>query len=138
MDGWCKGCTYHEFPYEAQVPIMIDGKYQIKSFYSNEDVHEIVKLIIKETEELNKQQGGGLDIATSVSKQLPFFSCMNALFDPNSKKDIEKYIYCKDLGISPYKGSYGEQPKKWVDKMFLIKNALARKEAQVMKEAKNG
>ena len=117
---------------------MIDGKYQIKSFYSNDDVHEIVKLIIKETEELNKQQGGGLDIATSVSKQLPFFSCMNALLDPNSKKDIEKYIYCKDLGISPYKGSYGEQPKKWVDKMFLIKNALARKEAQVMKEAKNG
>ena len=59
---------------------------------------------------------------------MPFFTCKNHLLDKNIQKDIARYIYCKDLGISPYKGSYGEQPANWVDSFFVIKNAFAKKE----------
>ena len=44
------------------------------------------------------------------------------------QKDIERYIYSEQFGISPYPGSYGEQPAKWVDRAFIIKNALAKKQ----------
>ena len=44
------------------------------------------------------------------------------------QKDIERYIYCQQFGISPYQGSYGEQPAKWVERAFIIKNVLAKKE----------
>jgi len=44
------------------------------------------------------------------------------------QKDIERYIYSEQFGISPYPGSYGEQPAKWVDRAFIIKGALAKKQ----------
>ena len=56
--------------------------------------------------------------------QLPFFSCKNMVLDSEAQKDIAQYIYCSDFGISPYKGSYGEQPKKWVEKSFIIKKLM--------------
>tara|TARA_R100000808_G_C2130781_1_gene140035 strand:+ start:912 stop:1133 length:222 start_codon:yes stop_codon:yes gene_type:complete len=73
---------------------------------------------------------------------LPFFSCINIVYDRFAQKNIEKYIYCKEFGVSPYPGSFGEQPKKMVDIMFLIKNAFAKKEKAMIdrknKEVKNG
>ena len=56
--------------------------------------------------------------------QLPFFACRDIVLDANAQKDISKYIYCSDFGISPYRGSYGDQPKKWIDKSFLIKKLI--------------
>ena len=44
------------------------------------------------------------------------------------QKDIERYIYSEQFGISPYPGSYGEHPAKWVDRAFIIKGALAKKQ----------
>ena len=44
------------------------------------------------------------------------------------QKNIERYVYCEQFGISPYPGSYGEQPAKWVDRAFTIKSTLAKKE----------
>ena len=43
------------------------------------------------------------------------------------QKNIERYVYCEQFGISPYPGSYGQQPAKWVDRAFIIKNTLAKK-----------
>ena len=52
------------------------------------------------------------------------------------------YVYCKDLGINPYKGSFNDQPALWIDKYFIMKNAFAKLErAQINKvkqERKNG
>ena len=59
---------------------------------------------------------------------MPFFACRNVLYSKEHQKDIERYIYSKQFGISPYSGSYGEQPAKWVDKAFIIKNVFAKKE----------
>ena len=72
MDSWCKGCSFHEFPYKAQVPVLINGKRERRTFTCEEDVHDIIKLLIKETEDFNNE-GKGFDVALSVSKQLPFF-----------------------------------------------------------------
>ena len=143
MDDWCKGdnCEFHEFPYKAQVPVLVDGKRGKRTFTCKEDVHDIIKLLIKETEDFNSK-GKSFDVALSVSKQLPFFSCMNVVYDRDIQKDIEKYVYCKEFGISPYPGSFGEQPKRWVDRMFMIKRALSKKEQAMIdkknREVKNG
>ena len=73
---------------------------------------------------------------------MPFFTCRNIILDKDTYKDIQRYIYCKDLGISAYKGCYGEQPALWVDKYFVMKTAFGKLEknqiAQVKRENKNG
>ena len=137
MDSWCKGCSFHEFPYEAEIPLLIDVKRERRTFTCEEDVHDIIKLLIKETEDFNNE-GKSFDVALSVSKQLPFFSCMNILYNQEAQKDIEKYIYCKEFGISPYPGSFGEQPKRWIDTAFRIKKALAKREQSMINKQNKG
>ena len=56
--------------------------------------------------------------------QLPFFACRNIVLDEKYQKDIARYVYCNDFGTPPYKGDYGNQPKKWIDKSFLIKKIM--------------
>ena len=136
MDGWCRGCQFHKFPYNARIPILIDGKRENRTFTCKEDVHDVIKLLIKETEEFNNE-GKSFDVALSVSKQLSFFSCVNILYDQEHQKDIEKYIYCKEFGVSPYPGSFTEQPKRWVDRMFIIKKALAQREKSMIDKGSN-
>ena len=41
-------------------------------------------------------------------------------------------MYCQQFGISPYPGNYGSQPHRWVHRSFLIKNAIAKKEKEVI------
>jgi len=74
----------------------------------------------------------------SVSKQLPFFSCMNILYDKDAQKYVEKYIYCKEFNVAPYDGDFGSQPKKWVDRAFIIKRALAKREESMINKQKEG
>jgi len=77
------------------------------------------------------------DITSTVNAQLPFFACRNILIDKKTQKDIERYIYCKEFGIQPFKGSYGQQPAKWVDRAFIIKNAFAKMEKEAITNARN-
>ena len=115
---------------------MIDGKREKRTFKCKEDVLEVIDLIIAETKQVNEEQGKDFDIAQSVVSQMPFFACMNIFFDNKIQKDIQRYIYCEKFGIPPYKGSYGEQPARWVDRFFLIKNALAKREASQIEKSK--
>ncbi|MBT6757401.1 MAG: hypothetical protein HOA84_03620 [Candidatus Jacksonbacteria bacterium] len=50
------------------------------------------------------------------------------MLDQDAQKDISRYIYSKDFGISPYGGSYGQQPQRWIEKTFLLKNLMQRQE----------
>jgi hypothetical protein len=122
---------YHTYPYKAQIPILIDGKYQTRMFTSNEDVEVIMELLVDEVKE-NNAKGSSFNIAESVVKQLPFFACPNVLLNSQAQKDISRYVYSQQFGISPYKGTYGEQPYKWVEKSFLIKKVIERKKAEAM------
>ena len=103
---------------------------------SDDDVWDVIDLIIEETQEYNKE-GRSFSIAESVSSQLPFFACRNIMLDKKAQKDISRFMYSKEFGVSPYKGSYGEQPKKWVEKSFLLKglvnSATEKAQKKVMK-----
>jgi len=126
---------YHTYPYKARIPILIDGKYETRMFTSNEDVEAIMELLVDEVKE-NNAKGSSFNIAESVVKQLPFFACPNVLLNSQAQKDISRYVYSQQFGISPYKGTYGEQPYKWVEKSFLIKKVIERKKAEAMNNGK--
>ena len=53
-----------------------------------------------------------------------------------SQKDIARFMYARQFKISPYKGSYGEQPKKWVEKSFLLTNLIERQKAKAIENGK--
>jgi len=126
---------YHTYPYKAQIPILIDGKYETRMFTSKSDVTEVMELLVDEVKQSN-HKGNSFNIVESVVKQLPFFACPNVLLDAQSQKDISRYIYSQQFGISPYKGTYGEQPHKWIEKSFLIKNTIERKKAEATNNGK--
>lgn len=124
---------YHEYPYKAQIPILIEGKYETRTFTSNDEVWDVIRLLIDETKE-NIKQGSNLHIAESVMAQLPFFACGNIMIDQNTQKDIARFMYSRQFNISPHKGSYGEQPKKWIEKSFLLNHLVERKKAKVIND----
>ena len=126
---------YHEYPYKAQIPVLIEGKYTTRTFTSNDDVWDVIRLIIDETKEENKK-GRSFNIAKSVMTQLPFFACTNLIMNVESQKDIARFMYARQFKISPYKGSYGEQPKKWVEKSFLLTNLIERQKAKAIENGK--
>ena len=134
MEDWCggHGCKFHDYPYEAQVPI--SGEKD-RVYKCNKDVWDVVKLLIAEIKETNDKMGRDFDIASSISYQLPFFSCMNIILNNGYQKDISQYLYCKEFGISPFKGSYGEQPMKWIQKTYVIKNAMTKRDNKLQKKA---
>ena len=74
-------------------------------------------------------------MAQSINAQLPFFTCKNIIFDKDIQKDIQRYVYCTDNNVPPYKGAYDDQPALWVDRYFLIKKAFAKRESKVIKDA---
>ena len=83
------------------------------------------------------KKGKSFDIANSIFKQLPFFACYNTIYDPDIQKDIQKYLYCKEYGVSPYSGSYKDQPYKWVNKSFMFRNVFAKKENNLIQREKS-
>ena len=108
----------------------------MRTFACKEDVHDVVDLLIQEVKENNQKGGSEFDVAQSVNSQLPFFACRNILLDKEIQKDIKRYIYCKELGVSPYDGDYGKHPAKWVDRFFIIKNSFAKLEKQQISNSK--
>ena len=104
----------------------------MRTLTSDKDVHGVINLIIEETKEVNSK-GGSFNIGESVMAQLPFFACNNILLNKESQRDIARFVYSRDFGISPYEGSYGEQPAKWVAKAFILKSLLERQKSKVMK-----
>ena len=123
---------YHTYPYKAQIPVLIDGSYQKRTFTSNDDVWAVIDLIIAETKQANLE-GGSFSIGSSVMTQLPFFACSNIMADAQSQKDISRYVYCRDNNVAPYPGTYGEQPHKWIEKSFVINNIIQKEKAKAMK-----
>jgi len=126
---------YHTYPYKAQIPVLIEGKYETRTFTSKDSVWEVIDLIITETKEENKK-GNSFNIASSVMAQLPFFACSNVILDQKAQKDISRFIYVRNFNVPAYNGSYGEQPKKWVEKSFLLNNLLERQKAKAMKNGR--
>ena len=51
--GGCEGCVHKQYPYEAQIPLMIDGKYPYLTFTKDEDVQGIIDKLIAEVRQVN-------------------------------------------------------------------------------------
>ena len=136
LNEGCGGCQYETYPYKAQLPVRVNGKYPTWEFKSDEDVLKVVDLIIEETIEFNLNNNKDFDISNSVYNQLPFFGCRNILYDRELQKDIQRYIYCEKFNISPYKGDYGKQPCLWVEKSFLIRKYMAKLESKQLDKVK--
>ncbi len=132
MDNWCEGCEFHTYPYEAQVPISGEAN---RVFTCDEDIWDVVKLLIAETKETNEKMGKSFDIPSSISQQLPFFSCMNIVLNKEYQKDISQYLYCKEFNTSPFEGSYGDQPHRWINRVNIIKVAMFKREDRMQKKA---
>ena len=75
-------------------------------------------------------------MAKSIATQIPFFACLNQARDEKYSKLLNQYIYCTEAGVPAYSGSYGEQPARWVQYFFIIKNALAKKQKMIQEKAK--
>ena len=132
----CGGCRFHKFPYEAQLPVMVDGQYETRTFSCEQDVWDVVDLIIEETKDMNEQTGKSFSPSSSVKSQLPFFACNNIIFDKEFQQDIERYIYCDNFKTPAYSGSYDEQPALWVQKSFIIKKALNKIQNKAIEDGK--
>jgi hypothetical protein len=136
MSDGCGGCQYCEFPYEAQIPVKTENGYEIREFNSQDDVWAVIDLIALETKKFNKQKGKEFDVAKSIASQIPFFACFNRIRGEKYLKLLNKYLYCTETGTPAHSGSYGDQPAKWVQYFFIIKNAMAKKQNMIQEKAK--
>ena len=94
------------------------------TFYNNDDVWKVVKLLIKEVKNNNKVSSKKFDIAKSLIYQIPHFACYNFLLNKEYQKDISKYMLSKNHNVPAYDGCYSNQPYKWVKKLFTIESAM--------------
>jgi hypothetical protein len=131
----CGGCSYCEFPYEAQIPVATEDGYGIRKFETKDDVWEVIDLIAQETRIFNEEKGKDFDVAKSIAAQIPFFTCINHIRDDKYMKLFNKYLYCTETGTPAHSGSYGEQPARWVQYFFIIKNAMAKKKKMIQDKA---
>ena len=136
MSDSCGGCQYCEFPYEATIPVNTGNGYETREFKSQDDVWAVIDLIAQETKKFNEEKGKEFDVAKSIASQIPFFTCLNHIRDEKYLKLLNKYLYCTETGTPAYSGSYGEQPARWVQYFFIIKNAMAKKMNNVKEKAK--
>ena len=136
MSNGCGGCQYCEFPYEAQLPVKTAQGYETKEFKSIDDIWAVIELIALETKRFNLEKGKDFDVGKSIRSQIPFFTCFNHIRDEKYLKLLNKYLYCTETGIPAHNGCYGEQPARWVQYFFIIKNAMAKKQNMIQEKAK--
>tara|TARA_Y100000593_G_C4227312_1_gene295113 strand:- start:126 stop:548 length:423 start_codon:yes stop_codon:yes gene_type:complete len=123
IEGVCEGCRFHDFPYKAKSTIRNkEGKFPYMHFEEKEDVLDYASNLIEEAKTLDRKN---TPVIKSLYYQLPFFACPNVFLDASFQKDITKYLYCQDNNVPPHKGSYGDTPRIWREKHFLIKSALS-------------
>ena len=118
------------------MPVKTDKGYESRTFNNIDDVWNVIGLVIEETKDMNEKTGRGFDLVKSMIAQIPFFTCPNHIRDLKYLKLINQYLYCVETGTPAYPGSYGEQPVRWIEHFFIIKNAIAKKQQSMQDEAK--
>ena len=138
IDRSCGGsnCNWHEFPYEINSILSSDKRKKIK-FNNLDDVWDFIILLQLESEK-HQKKGSSFSTLSNVWEQLPFFTCVNNIIDENAQKDISRYIYSKDANTPPYPGSYGDTPHIWIQKYYIIRQAMTLRENKLRKKAQDG
>ena len=134
----CEGkyCNWHEFPYKVNSILSNDKRKKIE-FNSINDVWDYINLLCQELKE-HQKKGGLFSTLNNIWEQLPFFVCTNNIIDEKAQKDISKYIYCTDTNTPPYPGSYGDMPSVWLQKHYIIKQAIMVRDQKLREKAKDG
>ena len=128
----CNDCRFHEYPYKAKPPL---AKYGEQLFENDDDIYKILNLLIGEVNS-NNERGRKFDVSLSVARQIPFFCCPNRLLKADYQKAIERYVFCNETSTQAYSGAYGQQPYRWLQMYFIIKQAFALKEQELINKAK--
>ena len=81
-------------------------------------------MIKEELEEHNRTSNKKFELHQTILSHIPFFTCSNHFLDKELQRDIQRYNYCSKMKVSPDTGSYGNQPKKWIDKCNVIEKML--------------
>tara|TARA_X000000950_G_scaffold26460_1_gene28525 strand:+ start:628 stop:1041 length:414 start_codon:yes stop_codon:yes gene_type:complete len=136
IDDWCEGCKYSTFPYKAKLPLKKNNN--IHTFASVDDIWYVIKLLKEELEEHNTTSKKKFSLHETVISHLPFFACQNQILDKEHQSDIQRYLYCKKMGVSPYPGSYGNHPKRWIVKCNVIEKMLNYIESKEYRKMQNG
>ena len=138
IDQSCGGdnCRNHEFPYEINSIISNDKRKLIK-FNNINDVWDYTKLLRRESEK-HQKKGSSFSTLNNIWEQLPFFVCTNNIIDEKAQKDISRYTYSTDTNTPPYSGSYGDMPHIWLQKYYIIKQAMMLRDQKLREKAKDG
>ena len=136
IDQSCEGCSWHKFPYEINSIISSDKRRKIE-FNNISDVWDYILLLQIESKE-HRKEGSKFSDLNNVWEQLPFFCCTNQVIDKKSQKDISRYVYSKEANTPPYPGSYGDMPRIWTQKYYIIKQAMTLRENKLREKANNG
>ena len=138
IDQSCGGynCNWHEFPYEIDSIISKDERKRIE-FKNTDDVWDYIKLLYQESEE-HQKKGSSFSTLTDLSEQLPFFVCNNNIINEKAQKDISRFTYSADTNTPPYSGSYGDTPHIWIQKYYVIKQAMMLRDNKLREKAKDG
>ena len=133
----CEGdnCRNHEFPYEI-TSILSNDRKKIK-FNNINDVWDYINLLCQESEE-HQKKGSSFSTLNNIWEQLPFFICKDKLICEKAQKDISRYTYSTDTNTPPYSGSYGDTPYIWIQKYYIIKQAMILRDQKLKKKAENG
>ena len=138
IDKSCGGenCNWHEFPYEIDSIISSDKRKKIE-FKNIDDVWDYILLLRLESKQRQKK-GSSFTELNNIYEQLPFFVCSNNVIDEKAQKDISRYTYSADTGTPPYSGSYGDIPHIWLQKYYIIKQAMMMRDNKLREKAKDG
>ena len=137
IESSCEGlrCRFHQFPYQFK-SIVTKNINEIVEINNKKDIWTYVSVLLQEAKDL--KQGGSFSELSCIWGQLPFFVCVNNIIDEESQKDISRYIYSRDTKTPPYKGSYGETPHVWIQKYYIIKNAMMLRDSKYKVKAQDG
>ena len=89
-----------------------------------DDIWYVIDLLKEELKEHNASNKKKFSLHQTIKSHIPFFACPNHFLDNKYQRDIQRYLYCKQMGVPPYDGFFGKHPKKWIDKCNIIEKML--------------
>ena len=101
-----------------------------------DDVWNYIDLLKKESDEIIKE-GSSFTTLNNIYEQLPFFCCVNSILNEKSQEDISMYVYCNETNTPAFNSSYQNTPALWIQKYYIIKEALSIREKKIIEKQKN-
>ena len=103
-----------------------------------DDVWYVIDLLKEELKENNASSKKKFTLYETIKSHIPFFACSNQFLDKEYQRNLQRYIYCQKMKVSPYEGDYGKHPKKWIDKCNIIEKMLNYIQSKDNLKIKNG